>query len=213
MRLKKHLAAVLFAAPVFACFGTPGAIIYDNTGPWLGGYGFTALEEGDEVHAGGDARFVTRLTIGVSMQNTPGTADFVARLYANNGPSGAPGDMLWQSPVMSHVSLSGGVQLLAFDVPQVLVPNIFTWTLQAANPSPVAVGLVNADPPTVGTSPAYDWFGSPGNWGKVQYSDWMARVEAVPEPAVVLWAAAGILVAGLRGLKARNPEATAGMKP
>ena len=138
------------------------------------------------------------------MQNTPGTADFVARLYANNGPSGAPGDLLWQSPLMSHVSLSGGVQLLAFEVPQVLVPDTFTWTLQASDPSPVAVGLVNADPPTVGASPSYDWFGSPGNWGKVQYSDWMARVEAVPEPSLFLCAAAGIVIVGIRGSRVRN---------
>jgi len=40
-------------------------IIYDNSGTWLGGYGFTAEEQGDEVYAAGSARFVTKLTIGV----------------------------------------------------------------------------------------------------------------------------------------------------
>jgi hypothetical protein len=137
----------------------------------------------------------------VSRQNTQGTADFIARLYANNGPSGTPGTLLWQSPLMDNIPLSGGVQLIAFDVPQVLVPDIFTWTLQTSD-SPIAVGLVNAGPPLLGSSPSYDWFGSTGNWSQLQYSDWMARVEAVPEPSSVSWVVLGIAIAVLRGLRA-----------
>jgi hypothetical protein len=203
MKPLKQVLLGLFAVLGLECFATPGSIIYDNTGHWLGGYGFTALEQGDEVHAVGSDRLVSKLTIGVSRQNTPGTADLIARLYANDGPSGTPGTMLWQSPLMDNVPLSGGVQLIAFDVPQVLVPDIFTWTLQTSD-SPIAVGLVNADPPLIGSSPSYDWFGSQGSWTQVHYSDWIARVEAVPEPSSVSWVVLGIAMAGLRSSKARR---------
>ena len=188
------------AAALSCSFAVEGAIIYDNTGAWLGGYGFTALELGDEVHAAGAERLVTRLTVGVSRQNVPGVGDFQARLYANDGTNGQPGTLLWQSALMLNVQLSGGVQLISFDVPQVAVPDTFTWTLESHSTG-VAVGLVNADPPSVGSSPSYDWFGHPGSWGTVQYSDWMARVEAVPEPSSIILLLAGLGLLGTRGRK------------
>jgi hypothetical protein len=185
----------LTAAAFCALTASAGTTIYDNTGPWLGGEGFTALEQGDEVHAGGLDRLVTKLTIGVTRQNQPGTASFQAHLYANDGTNGQPGTMLWQSAVLGGVQLSGGVQLIAFDVPQVLVPNAFTWTIQVLqNSAGNAVGLVNAGPPSIGTSPSYNWFGGTGSWTKLEYSDWMARVDAVPEPSALALISMGLLL-------------------
>jgi len=184
----KTLRLSLIELLVVAGFTVPGRadVIYDNTAHWLGGYGFTALEQGDEVYAAGSARWVTKLTIGVSHQGEPGTADLQARLYANDGAGGIPGTPLWQSAVMANTPLSGGVQLVSFAVPDVLVPDSFTWTLQVLAYTIPAVGLVNGDPPAVGSSPNFDWFGGPGHWTQLDYSDWIARVEAIPEPSSAL---------------------------
>jgi hypothetical protein len=198
--MKRQNVLLLLTAFIVAGIATTraGTIIYQDTPP-NGSLTFTALENGDEVHAAGDARFVTQLQIGVSMQGYAGTADFVARLYANNGPAGAPGSLLWQSALFNNVPLSGAVQLISFDVPNVLVPDVFTWTLQGSNEHPVEAGLVGANPPSIGSSPAYSWFGGPGQWTKSQkfYSqDFMVQVIAVPEPGtiVLLCFGLGILV-------------------
>ena len=198
MRTNRVVLRVMLTTSFLCCFAAAGVTIYDNTGPWLGGYGWTALEQGDEVHAASSERLVTRLIIGVSRQNEPGIADFQARLYSNDGVSGQPGTMLWQSPVLTDIQLSGGVQLIPIDVPEIRVPDSFTWTLQVLDSSPgAAVGLVNAGPPLVGVSPSYDWLGGAGGWTRLQYSNWMARVEAVPEPS-----SSALLIGGLSFLLA-----------
>jgi hypothetical protein len=200
MKAIRQVSMVILVAAGFCAFAAPAATIYDNTGTWLGGYGWTALEQGDEIHAAGSDRLVTRLTVGVSRQGQPGSASFQARLYANDGANGQPGTMLWQSALFAGVPLSGGVQLIPFDVPQVFVPDTFTWTLQVSqNSAGYAVGLVDADPPSVGSSPNYDWFGNSSGWGKIQYYDWMARVEAVPEPSGFV-----LLLVGLGLLRAKG---------
>jgi len=66
------------------------SIIYDATSPNKV-LAFTAEQQGDEVYAIGNARTVTQLQIGLSMQGFSGTSDFVLRLYANDGTAGAPG--------------------------------------------------------------------------------------------------------------------------
>jgi hypothetical protein len=180
------------------------AVIYDNTTTPIDGLTFSALQQGDEIEAAGEARIVTELLIGVSQQGVAGTADLQARLYANDGPGGEPGSLLWESPLMNDVALTGNVELISFPVPWVAVPNIFTWTIQTSDATPVAVGLPFFNPPTVGSSPDYSWFGSPGSWGRLFPSspdlpqNYMARVIAVstPEPTSVL----GLLSIGALGI-------------
>lgn len=182
MRRKKFLLLSATFALV-AVFGTRADVIYQAVSP-TGVLSFTQEEEGDEVQAAGSARIVTQMQIGVSMQGSPGTADFVLRLYSNNGPAGAPGSLLWGSSTFSHVSLSGPTQLISFNVPDVVVPDVFTWTLQISNESPLAAGLAAANPPSIGSSPPYIWFGGPGIWTKSSLpQDFMVSVTAVPEPS------------------------------
>jgi hypothetical protein len=172
------------------------SIIYDATSPNKV-LAFTAEQQGDEVYAIGNARTVTQLQIGLSMQGFSGTSDFVLRLYANDGTAGAPGSLLWQSGLFNNVPLSGSVQLVSFDVPNVTVPDVFTWTIQISDSNPVAVGLVGANPPSIGSSPAKTWFGGPGDWGQISNpQDIMVRVVAVPEPgiSVLLCLCLGVLM-------------------
>jgi hypothetical protein len=181
-------------------------IIYDNTTTRFGtSLLFSALQIGDEVQAAGTARLVSELQIGVSQQGVAGTADLQARLYANDGPGGQPGSLLWESLVRNDVALTGGIDLITFPVPLVLVPDTFTWTIQISDARPVAVGLPFFHPPTVGSSPDYLWFGGPGSWTRQTVpnpANLMARVTAeggpvaIPEPSSAALALAG-LVGGL----------------
>jgi hypothetical protein len=107
------------ASTIYSSLGSPnGALIL---GPATG-------EIGDEVQAAGADRLVTELQLGIYPQNTPGSADFQARLYANDGLNGQPGTLLWQSGVLDF-SFPGAASLLTFSIPDVAVPNLFTWTL------------------------------------------------------------------------------------
>jgi hypothetical protein len=193
------VAAVLLAS--LAPGVTRADIIYDNTTTsFTGSRTFTALQNGDEVTAGGTARVVTELDIGVNSQNTPATVSTLqAFLYANDGASGAPGTLLWQSTVKQNVALTGGSDLIAFAVPNVTVPGTFTWEIQTGNATPVAAGLPIFGAPTVGAY-VIDWFGGPGSWthsgGGTQ--TYLARIiaQAVPEPSA--YALASVL--GATGL-------------
>ena len=184
-------------APLFCIFlvtiGTTATskatAIYTAMNP-TGGWTIPALngEIGNEVTAAGTDRYVTSLGIEIYSQNgifpsgTPGYADFRAQLYANNGPQGQPGSLLWQSAVES-VNYPGGLSLLTFNVPDVFVPDTFTWTLQYSNTSPIPPGLPGSVSPTVGSSLTC-WTRSPTSaWGQVTAAGTlMAQIQAVPEP-------------------------------
>jgi hypothetical protein len=113
----------------------------------------------------------------------------LARLYANNGPGVEPGTLLWESDLFRDISLTGGNDLIPFDVPNVTVPDVFTWTIQVSNPTPVAVGLPFFGEPSVGSSPGYVWFGGPGSWTHPSSPNHLARISGsapVPGPLPLL---------------------------
>jgi hypothetical protein len=135
----------------------------------------TQLQLGNEVQVNGPGFKLTDLEIGVNQQGVAGTADLQAFLYANDGPGGTPGTLLWQSSIVNHVSLTGGNDLIAFAVPAVLVPSTFTWAIQISNGQPVAPALPEFDPPAIG-SILGGWFGGPGQWtGSAAHN--MARIQ------------------------------------
>lgn len=182
--MKNHLT---FLATLVAATAVNAEVVYDNTGTFRGSRSFSQLQQGDEVNPAGISRTIVELLIGVNQQGFAGTADLQARLYANDGPGGEPGTMLWESALMDDVPLSGGDDLVSFTVPGIEVPDPFTWTIQISDTSPVAAGLPHYGPPSVGGSPDYAWFGAPGSWTKLDLQnpvDFMCRIitaEACPE--------------------------------
>lgn len=91
------------------------------------------------------------------------------------------------------MALRGGNDLLAFDVPNITVPDVFTWVVQLSDPAPVAAALPIFGPASIGVSPDYGWFGpgTPGSvWGRLDASSnpqgvpvqYLARVHAVAVP-------------------------------
>ena len=152
--------------------------------------------------AGGN-RLVSEIDLGVTRQSFPGSADFQLWFYANNGPGGGPGTLLWNSGLLSDVVLSGPVQTLAFSVPLILVPDTFTWESQISNSQGSVTAVVeqtDASAPTQGTF-VKGWFGSAGSWTGEQ-TQLQARVVAVPEPS--LFALLGVGAIGLLGYARRR---------
>jgi len=180
--------------------GALADVIYDNTTTSLPSRSFTALQIGNEVSVSGTALAVNDLEIGVNQQGVAGTANLQAFLYANDGAGGSPGTLLWDSAVMTNVSLTGGNDLIAFAVPSVVVPSTFTWAIQISNTTPIAAGLPAFDPPTVGSF-VRGWFGGPGIWTNLDAdgvdAHYMARViaaSAVPEPSAIVSAGFALVI-------------------
>lgn len=221
MRVSTGLGA-LFSGLFFLFTPCPArsSLVYDNTGTEYRGFStFTALWQGDEVRlASAKNNVITKIDIGVNMQSYPGVATIQLRLFGNDGDQGAPGSLLWESLPKINVPLSGGSDLISFDVQQIIVPDVFTWVAKFTEAVPVAAGLPVFGDPTIGFSPDYGWFGDgpsgvtwtklpqtsfpPPNNVKIQY---LARVHAVPAPIPFFGVVA--LLACRRRLRRRvNPQ-------
>jgi len=219
--MKKSIVWFLLCLP--CVIGTVPSLdastIYSDLTP-TGGWGLPPRngELGNQIVAAGTDRYVTQLGIEIYSQNgffpngTPGYADFRAQLYANDGPLGQPGSLLWQSTVQT-VDYPGGLTLLTYNLPDVLVPDTFTWTLQYGNTSPIPPALPGASAPTVGSGDGSFWFRGPGaGWTHATGGgEFMAEIQAVsvpvPEPGAITLLAAGILAFWLRRKQGRRVDA------
>jgi hypothetical protein len=194
--------ALLFISPAQA----NAAIIFDST---ITGTNHAIEVTSDpqfcnEVTAAGTARTVTELDIGFTSQGFQATANFQAFLYANDGAGGTPGTLLWQSAVMTGVSINSVNEFVVFTVPSIVVPNTFTFAASITNQS-AAVGFVPASGATTGTF-ITPWVGSPGSYQKlVAAYEFEGRVVAAPgvtapattpEPAsLIIWSLGGLGIA------------------
>jgi MYXO-CTERM domain-containing protein len=202
MAMKMRLIAGAFLLTTWFQAGASADLIFDNTATAQQGMvTTTAPLLGVEVTAAGTARFVNELDIGFTSGGVAATANLQAFLFANDGAGGAPGTLLWQSAVMTGVSLNTLNELIAFSVPSVLVPDTFTWASAITDVTPgVTVGYVPASGASTGTFDG-TWVGNIASWGSLG-----ARLEtegrviasAVPIPEPSTFFVAGI--AGLTGL-------------
>jgi len=211
--------AALLAIPSSA-IAAP-TIVYDNTStPVTGDFIPSGLPEGfwpfnqygddpvgDQIALAGTDRAVTRFDLIVSSSAPTVLTNLTLVLYKNDGTvyygaPGAPGTVLWTG-ALADVAVDG-LTMVVFDVPNVVVPNMFSWT--AAADSNIA-GLATYDPPTVGSTPmwgpiqhAWDLDTASDDWYPFYFEDnpvanFGARVWAVPGPGCLSLLAAGGLAA------------------
>jgi hypothetical protein len=220
-RLLSGLAGVLLtslAAPA------PAQVIaeldvYDNTTTLEGPLTDIDEEVGDEIELippASGSWTVTEFEVGyVGFFPEDGDEEMVVRFYANDGPGGEPGTLLYQSapePIVSPESFSAPESVVLTGL-SVVVPLDFTWTVETMGLSntPGDIASVSSyGPPTVGSSDETQyWRYESGGWFSstllTDKSNFYARVRALPEPGVLASAVAGaLLLAALRRRRAAS---------
>ena len=202
----KHLARCLGISMLLAStFGTgtaraaPLQVVFDNaTGASGGIFGPGCCHVGNEVTLGGNARRVVLLSWLVDSQDTEVTTGIEVRIYANDGPGGAPDTLLWESGLLTGIHVAATDSFLDIAVPGITVPDTVTVTSRILDSTPVALGRRNGGPPSVGSINASWVESAPGQWHQ-DFRAWGMRIAAVPEtPTIALMIVAGVLLVWLR---------------
>lgn len=175
-------------------------IVYNNTTTSLQASYESALEFGDQVTLQGLNRSLSRFQFEYSASLTPSANKIgVVRMYANDGPAGAPGTLIWET---DPFTLENGQGSVSFDgVTGVTLPNTLTWSLVASGLSGgERFGVQLYDPPTVGSSGNEFWQKNAfGGWSSQvlnnangsTIANFSARITAVPEPTTIAFAVVG----------------------
>jgi hypothetical protein len=147
---------------------------------------------------GGNARRIVRLSWLVDSQDTEIATGIEVRIYANDGPGGAPDTLLWESGLLTGIHVSATDSFLDVAVPEITVPDIVTVTSRILDSAPVALGRRDGGPPIVGSINASWVESAPGQWHQ-DFGPWGMRISAVPEtPTISLMIVAGVLLVRLR---------------
>jgi hypothetical protein len=177
---------------------SPSATVYDTLLPnEFGGESFGAsLELGQTaILAGAERRVVSfDVTLGSNL-DTP----FRLKFYQLDGPGGLPQTLIWESAFQNYpwVPPSYNIKVVHVDIPTVLVPDSFAWTI-----APLLTGDQGRISTHVGTAARVGQTGlgwdRPISTGQLQRNSiqfvMSARIMAIPEPstgAVALVVACG----------------------
>jgi hypothetical protein len=192
------------------------ALVYDNTTTYLNNnmpllpeWRDDSAEVGDEIWLAGTEREIVAIRMFFVYRGTiPGTIDLKVRFRSIIDEM--PGDIIYESDMYVGVPTVSGINEYLFDVPGVMVPDRFVWTVQAYNRqgSVGEIGPAYYHPATIGWSDDFFWqsdMGSPWtpySWGGDPYASFGASLYAVPEPASALVLALGIAAARRRRRRA-----------
>lgn len=169
----------VFGLSALALVGLAQEAVFRNTAAATNYFFPTLSEAGDEVTLAGTNRSVTEISIYYisDITTVQGDEQMVVRFYANDGSGGAPGTLLWESaPILVRprpvAPDRAGWFVQRVVVPNVTVPNTFTWTVQFSGVANVVgdrVGLHLFGPPDVGSSGDDFWFrDASNNWQRSQ---------------------------------------------
>lgn len=176
---------ILGSAGSIGAHALPIQLVFSNTANTSGPiFGPGCCQVGNEITLGGDARKIVQVSWAVNSQNTNVAADVETQIYVNDGSGGMPGTLLWDSGLLSGVTVLATDAFLDIPVPKILVPNVITITSRILSSSPVALGHMDGGTPTVGNVDASWIESSPGVWQQ-EFGPWALRVSAVPEPSTM----------------------------
>jgi hypothetical protein len=165
----KHVRLLIIgmAAAVTLCASARAAVVFNNTTSPTGMVNAllpagqsNSFEHANTVTLGGHERVVTNFTMRMRILGAgPATFSMRVRFYRNDGPAGSPGAMLWDSGTVNSVIDSGADLSYPLTVPDVRVPNSFTWSVQVTNRqiNMAQMGPAEYNPPTVGSAPFGFW--------------------------------------------------------
>jgi hypothetical protein len=181
-------------------------VVYDNsTGDLATRFNPGTIEVGDQISLAGSYRYVTNFTFEYFATNISLSLDARIRFYANDGAIvdglASPGSLLFDSDFFNLSGLGNTERAtLVFDLTgtPILVPDIFTWTIQFTNiATGGGAGLDIFSPPTVGGNSSQYWEFDGVNWlsktNAIVSMDFAARVSATPEPSSMALIALGSL--------------------
>jgi len=152
--------------------GRTAVIAYDNTAtplpplPSIGGS--PPLELGNQIALDTSNRLIARPLTVTSFgfgYNTSGVTAKV-RFYANDGPGGAPGTLLFESAAF----FISGYGIRNVTGLAVHVPETFTWTVAISGSGGAAFGLLGRDAPNVGLGSQIVWCS-----GWCEENGWLAQ--------------------------------------
>lgn len=186
----RHLIVLVVAAALAPV--ADGALVYSNTQMRTGVVhnlvpqgAASGPERGSAITLAGTQRVVTSIDVILRIGNS-GVAlfDMRVRLYANDGPSGSPGSLLWDSLPRRTVIDSGADIPYRVTVPRVVVPHSITWTVEITNRtmSQAMLGPSTYAPVTVGSADPGYWEFTGATWTHVLSGEpaWGAAVNADP---------------------------------
>jgi hypothetical protein len=146
------------------------SIVYDNTMPAEGIFGVIGgdTEDGDEITLGGTDRMVTEFEFFYSKWNEATDPTARVRFYQNDGPSGTPGSIFFDS---REFGISDGTGEFSYVLNNLSIqaPDTFIWTVEFGSTpfecpagficdgQPFMVGLNILGEPSIGDSDNYYW--------------------------------------------------------
>ena len=201
---------LVIASLLMASLPSQASIVYDSsTGALLGlqSRDVPGLQLGDEITIGGTDRVVTEFVVQYgTAAGATGNETLRVRFLANDGPSGEPGSLLYDSGALA---LAPSPSLTTFTLGglSVLVPDTITFTFEVAGVGDVfndAVLLGLAGPPSIGSDdPDMHWNSPDGvTWAQLtepaSILTFNTQITAIPEPATSLLVGMGLLALAAR---------------
>ncbi len=158
-----NLARTVWVLLLASLSAKSSAIVFENMSGVTTNYYMFGRQYGDDINLAGGGRIVTQFTFlyfGNVPTNLISPGEWRIRFYKNDGAlenpavatSQKPNSLIWDSGLHP---VRPGYQMTTLAVPQVTVPDRFTWTVEFSNlpqDSNNGAGLVLANPPTIGAT-------------------------------------------------------------
>jgi hypothetical protein len=205
--MKLCLAGVVLTGMLLAARPAHAWLVYDNSAnDLLARFNPGTVEVGDEIilFNPNNATYLTNFDFQYYGEGSSGNEMLQVRFYANDGPGGAPGTVLFDSGAFSvtttpRATLIFDESLLWYNGDRVYVPNVFTWTVEfsGTTDSGESWGVDLYSPQDVGNNYTSYWDNDPVNGWLLKTNqfgvnmDFGARVWAVPEPSGIALGLAG----------------------